>query len=369
MPATDPTFQYSDEDWTQITQPRLRKRVQNRVSQRKHRKSLLKPVGIAESVQSGSIGNKLRQQRASSIEAAQNSSAPKATVGQLLSNDAASSSAFPGASGRQHDHRDLGPLNQQRHTANLQHDWDGFGGTEHNTLHDPSYLASHPSWTESSASAYPLASSYPVDSFPTSSSYAPAASMYDTPGKTRSKERSVSGSTSTTNTSRTMDTEENGASFSPYELHQHYYHRSPTATSISSYGLSTDSQTMPKTDHVEDPLSPVWRGSAAHGSFTAHTTGSSTLGHVSQPMSTGNSYYGSYSVPLESAMPSSATSFGPTPTLMPSLSYSPSRVSTTFGDGMEPRGSGINPHCYKESEQLRPQATSKQQKMARRRHH
>lgn len=41
MPITDPTFQHSDEDWTQITQPRLRKRVQNRVSQRKHRKGFL----------------------------------------------------------------------------------------------------------------------------------------------------------------------------------------------------------------------------------------------------------------------------------------------------------------------------------------
>ncbi|KAL8639214.1 MAG: hypothetical protein Q9228_003728 [Teloschistes exilis] len=39
-PPTDPTFQHSDEDWTQITQPRLRKRVQNRVSQRKHRNKI-----------------------------------------------------------------------------------------------------------------------------------------------------------------------------------------------------------------------------------------------------------------------------------------------------------------------------------------
>ena len=45
MPREDPTFQHSDEDWTQITQPRLRKRVQNRVSQRKHSKTYPSSIG------------------------------------------------------------------------------------------------------------------------------------------------------------------------------------------------------------------------------------------------------------------------------------------------------------------------------------
>lgn len=49
MPITDPKFQHSDEDWTQITQPRLRKRVQNRVSQRKHRKGILKLLAPLDS--------------------------------------------------------------------------------------------------------------------------------------------------------------------------------------------------------------------------------------------------------------------------------------------------------------------------------
>ncbi|KAI4156695.1 MAG: hypothetical protein L6R39_001061 [Caloplaca ligustica] len=120
MPATDPTFQYSDEDWTQITQPRLRKRVQNRVSQRKHR-------------------NKLRQQRANSTEAGQTlgsvnasgSWGPNGSLPLVGSSDA-------GAQPHLADNRVM-TGKQQTETATF-HD---YGAIDLNTFETPDFGSTH----------------------------------------------------------------------------------------------------------------------------------------------------------------------------------------------------------------------------------
>lgn len=113
------------EDWTQITEPRLRKRVQNRLSQRKHSESspfltainLRLPVLAALSrcrrkrikINSQSQGQSLRQQRKGSLEAASPSSQTTNTrPGNSVPRLAASSS--------RHDPDEWNP-----HRSNIEH--------------------------------------------------------------------------------------------------------------------------------------------------------------------------------------------------------------------------------------------------------
>lgn len=108
------------EDWTQITEPRLRKRVQNRLSQRKHSESPPFLTGIPSSLASiyrkermksntQSQGQSLRQQRKESLEVAPPSSqTPNTRPGNTVPRLAASNS-----------HPDADEWNSQR--SNLEH--------------------------------------------------------------------------------------------------------------------------------------------------------------------------------------------------------------------------------------------------------
>ncbi|KAL8677805.1 MAG: hypothetical protein Q9186_005812 [Xanthomendoza sp. 1 TL-2023] len=136
MPITDPTFQHSDEDWTQITQPRLRKRVQNRVSQRKHR-------------------SKVRQQRADSIDAERAFLAPSSSVSSR-------SSSNPG--GQQHGQRDHEYAQHFQAKADGIHHWNASEELEYNTLDIPDYVEPPSPWLDYPASSLPMTSSYSIES-------------------------------------------------------------------------------------------------------------------------------------------------------------------------------------------------------------
>ncbi|KAL8935799.1 MAG: hypothetical protein Q9216_005251 [Gyalolechia sp. 2 TL-2023] len=331
MPTPDPTFQHSDEDWTQITQPRLRKRVQNRVSQRKHR-------------------NKVRQQRANSIDAGNTASAPVNAPGHWPPSSALSSNDPSSVGKQQNSQRVRGSPKQPHLDTNLGPERSGFDGF------DPNLLDGCAPWTGSPSSLYPQSSAYPTVSPYLSSDPSHLANTFVTTSDGSSKEPSIPASASPPMYYNAHD----GVGTSPYDylqyLHQWYIPQTSIAP-ISYTARETSAGPSPLEHPQHHPIDvmqprlmcenwPLARPSTLPVSKPAdlNTNGYYHSSHA--PTMAGNVEDRNISLPVHSMKSSSS-------------SYPADRNTTTLGEGIEPRGSGINPTHYKGGKQPHPSAWSK----------
>ncbi|KAL8825805.1 MAG: hypothetical protein Q9170_007652 [Blastenia crenularia] len=321
MPATDPTFQHSDEDWTQITQPRLRKRVQNRVSQRKHR-------------------NKIRQQRASSIDAGNNASAPVSATEYWPPNGALSSNEGSITGERQSHPRGCGSPEQSLLETSLLHDPIGLDGLDHNLLDGC------PPWTGSAAPLYPQASSYPAGPSYTASDSSQLPEPYALPSLGSSK----GPATSTTGSSSIFDNGAFGVESSPYDYLQYLqqWYIPPAYMMPTSYTTRNDSTSNSSQQQPQPQSYGAWVPQrACEFGWPSSSAGPPPIPIIKPSDPTGSSYHPSSRTPSVSAR----TDIGGIPTppneVNTSSRYVTSRTIPARESGIEPRGSGINPTKYK----------------------
>ncbi|KAL8854473.1 MAG: hypothetical protein Q9221_000744 [Calogaya cf. arnoldii] len=220
MPITDPEFQHSDEDWTQITQPRLRKRVQNRVSQRKHR-------------------SKIRQQRANSVEAERAISATKRTREHSLHNGSISSNSSSTPGGQQHGQRDYGLSKQLFAEPDHLHPWSGTEGLAYSAFEDPPYTETHQPWLEYTTPSYPVASAYPIESPSIAINHTQSSNPYDFVLSTRPLGRSSSNPIVTATPTANMGM--GAMEFAHQEPQQYSCYTPPAPLSHSPYSTTLES--------------------------------------------------------------------------------------------------------------------------------
>lgn len=331
MPTPDPTFQHSDEDWTQITQPRLRKRVQNRVSQRKHR-------------------NKVRQQRVNSIDTGNTASAPAADApghwtpsGPLSTNDPSN-----GIGKQQNSQRVRGSPKQPHLDTSLIPERSGFDGF------DPNLLDGVAPWTGSPSSVYPTASTYPTVSPYLTSDPSHFANTFGTTSAGTTEAATIPASASPPMYYNAHD----GVGTSPYDYLQYLHQWYIPQTSITpiSYTAPDPPAAPPPLEHSQPQHQPFeamqprlmcenWPLAGARPSAPKQPT------HVS-----GSGFYQS-SHPATTMEPRNMTL--PVHSLNSSSGYAADRNVTTIGEGIEPRGSGINPSYYKSGKQSQPYPGSK----------
>ncbi|KAL8964849.1 MAG: hypothetical protein Q9197_006781 [Variospora fuerteventurae] len=212
MPTTDPTFQHSDEDWTQITQPRLRKRVQNRVSQRKHR-------------------NKVRQQRANSTDAEQVLSAPNDPTNYWPPYSSLASDGMSHDCLEEHHLQNYVPSQQQLLHPTISPDYGGFEAFDCTNFGASNLGSTHTPWVGNPASTYPQPSSYSISSsLDVPSDYPHDPDVYGSPTALYSKRPSLSSLV----TSSSYKTGTNVVDTSRTELPQQW-HQMGSTTSPSPY--------------------------------------------------------------------------------------------------------------------------------------
>ncbi|KAI4265556.1 MAG: hypothetical protein L6R38_009330, partial [Xanthoria sp. 2 TBL-2021] len=233
MPITDPTFQHSDEDWTQITQPRLRKRVQNRVSQRKHR-------------------SKIRQQRANSVDAERAMSATKGTREHSLHSGSISSNSSSNPGGQQQGQHEHELSKQVFAEPDHLHPWSGTHGLAYSAFEDPPYAEAHQPWLDYPSSSYPVPSAYPVESPSIPITHTPVSNSYALTQSTGAIGRSYPYSSSTAPSM--ANTGMGAMRVAHHEPQQHSYYTSPTSVSSSQYLTTTDSTGFPPQERLTNGL-------------------------------------------------------------------------------------------------------------------
>ncbi|KAL8935294.1 MAG: hypothetical protein Q9211_004771 [Gyalolechia sp. 1 TL-2023] len=323
MPTPDPTFQHSDEDWTQITQPRLRKRVQNRVSQRKHR-------------------NKVRQQRANSTDAGNPVAAPVKSPGHWPSpND-------PLSGGQQPTYA-RGPASpQQPHLeTNLAPERSGFDGFDANLLDGCA------PWTGSPSSVYPPASTYPY--LTTDPSH--LTNTFVSTSDASSKEPSIPASASPPMFYNAHD----GVGTSPYDYLQYLHQWYIPQTSITPipYTARDPSAGSPPLEHSQPQPYDVMQPRLMCENWPLARAGPSTVPLSKPADSNGNGYYHSSHAPTLTGCIDTRNISLPVHPIKSSSRYAADRNHALFGQGIEPRGSGINPTYYKSGRHSHPSPRSK----------
>ncbi|KAL8717314.1 MAG: hypothetical protein Q9225_005431 [Loekoesia sp. 1 TL-2023] len=336
MPITDPTFQHSDEDWTQITQPRLRKRVQNRVSQRKHR-------------------NKVRQQRANSIDAGHTVSAPSNTGHWSLAGSQPSNEAS-NAGEQQYFQPDGESPKQSPLETILPNERSGFDGFNH------ALLDACPQWPTIPSTVYPQASSYPTASLYTSSDSSHLPMAYVPPSVGSSKGPTIS----TSSTTSAFDSGHYTVNGSPYEYLQdlqQWYPIPQPAISPSSYTIRDNSARPSPLEHPQHQSYNAWQAQRTREPWSSSGGGPSPLATTKPLDLNSNGYYASCPTPLITGTPDIAGISKAPHGIKSSSKYAANRAaSTTLEDVIEPRGSGINPAYYKSGKHSSSSSKSKQVK-------
>ncbi|KAL8897483.1 MAG: hypothetical protein Q9207_007198 [Kuettlingeria erythrocarpa] len=319
MPVTDPTFQHSDEDWTQITQPRLRKRVQNRVSQRKHR-------------------SKVRQQRANSVDAAQALSAPMKSHDQWPSHRSHDVSVV--GDHQYHRKSSISPQQQQAQTALFQqntgletfHDYNDLGVPDCAIAQSP-YVGNLP-MTDPPVSTYPAASPEVMSEYPlTSYTYG------DIPSGGAQRP-----SMSSSAYSSAYGLGPNGADTSEYDLSKPWY-QVPDATSMlpSSFLAGSSSAVPSSTEYARHTTYPSsWQPQSLD-----YPAGAASLNTPKPTRFNDYRYYSSDAVAPVDGRSGVTDIAGPAySTTETSRAYS-SSGSTPFQENLEPRESGYTSSYYR----------------------
>ncbi|KAI4100021.1 MAG: hypothetical protein LQ339_005688 [Xanthoria mediterranea] len=322
MPITDPKFQHSDEDWTQITQPRLRKRVQNRVSQRKHR-------------------SKIRQQRANSVEAERAVSVSKGTREHSLHHGSISSNSSSNPGGQQHGQQDYDISKQVFAEPDHLQPWTATEGLAYSAFEDPPYAETHKPWLEYPSSSYPVSSAYPVGSPSFGIPHAQVSNSYDLAQTTRSIARPFSSSASPAPPM-------NSTMIAQHEPQQHSYYTTPTSVSHGQYLTTAESTGFPLQERMYERSPNTWNPSTAHYSGPKFDSGSMDSGHTRES-SFGPGYYDSLSMSRANNVSSTATSPAPVPGSRSYSSYDRDLLSPPASISTRSRGSGIDSHRYKSS--------------------
>ncbi|KAL9009580.1 MAG: hypothetical protein Q9173_005404 [Seirophora scorigena] len=343
MPTPDPTFQHSDEDWTQITQPRLRKRVQNRVSQRKHR-------------------NKIRQQRANSIDAEQILSPPQASTSyrpphNSLASDG-SSHRFP----EEHKLQGYGQPQQQLLDSTLSPDYGGFEAFDYTCFGASDPGSNRPPWVDNLPSTYTQPSNYSTaSSLNVPSDYPQDPHVYGRSTTPSSKRPSVPASV----TSSTYTTGMNGMDASQHDLPPQWHQMSSVA-STSPY--CTDNYSAGPSPVAYPHHSPYtsWQpqrtceypSSYTVGDSLAAATKPSSFDRKAQnPPSGATRGYGTANV-RSTAVPASNMEFSPV--------HDSREASKPLWDDVEAQGSGINPTYYQHCRRSYTPSNSHQPRTSRR---
>ncbi|KAI4234180.1 MAG: hypothetical protein L6R40_006839 [Gallowayella cf. fulva] len=376
MPITDPTFQHSDEDWTQITQPRLRKRVQNRVSQRKHRKSLPSPYGVAWSLHRPLsldvglpaelmqfIGSKVRQQRANSIDTERVVLTPKDAGGYPLNGGPISSQSSSNPGGQQHSRRGHEVTKHLQADADPFHQWIVSDELEYNALETPGYAETSSSWLDYPSPSYSTASSYSIGSPSIATTYAHGSSSYDpTAGMGPVRESySYSGPVAPLG----VNARTSAMNTSYHQPSQNSYYMSSTV-SPSPYSTSTDPSSLPPLERTYDRSPKPWDPSDAQSSFSGLATGPPDSSYARQPSFNSAGYYGSRSMSTANRIPSVMTIPVPKPMHASYSSYDTELLSPTLGHGIPLRSSDtMLDHDRYEKSRHRSPSGHKQQRSTR----
>ncbi|KAL8947349.1 MAG: hypothetical protein Q9222_006361 [Ikaeria aurantiellina] len=341
MPITDPTFQHSDEDWTQITQPRLRKRVQNR--------------------------SKIRQQRADSIEEGLISSTP-AGVPRLSRHGGSTSSNGSSSVGGQYDTRNDYTSSRDHYSApNLSNQSSNLHGLEYASPNPPGYSDAQTPWLDYPSSGYPVSSSYALESSPVVSSQPRGRYMYDSSTPAASTSRFAPYPVTTPTLS--LDTGVTATASSQYDLSPDYSYASPVSISPGSYTIAANPRGLPYEEQGDHQSFNIWDVPATHDTISSFDSSQANPARTKHSMHSGNGYYASQPVSLAYTAASFATTTSSTSAFNGQPSPYPGQVGTPFGDGIEPRGSGINPSVYKSHKKARAPSVPRQQKMNHHRHH
>ncbi|KAL9602752.1 MAG: hypothetical protein Q9219_001595 [cf. Caloplaca sp. 3 TL-2023] len=328
MPPTDPTFQHSDEDWTQITQPRLRKRVQNRVSQRKHR-------------------NKIRQQRANSIDTGQAAPAPvpNATgywppAHPLPSNGAADIN--------EHQHRQphVESPKQTPLDTTLFHGRNDFDAFAYNGLDD------YPSWTGDPGPVYPQTSAYPTISPYAAHDGSQLPTTYAPPAGASSKGPPVP----SLSTYSVYDNGLNTVETTPYEYLQYlqkWYPIPPTFMSPSSFGTRDESAGPSPLEQSQQQAYDAWQPARACDIWSSAAPGPSPL-IATKPLDlSGNGYYVSSRTSSVTGRSDNSGISTPIREVGSSSNYIANRTGTALAEDVASQGSGVNPANYKSGKRYR----------------
>lgn len=304
-------------------------------------------------------GNKVRQQRANSIDAGHTVSAPSNTgywssAGSQLSNEASN------ASEQQYFEPEGESPKQSPLETTLSNERSGFDGFNH------PLLDACPQWPTIPSTVYPQASSYPTVSPYTSSESSHLPMAYVSPSVATSKRPTIS----TSSTSSAFDSGHYAADGSPYEylqdLQQWYPMPQPTI-SPSSYTIRDNSARPSPLEHPQHQSYNAWQAQRAREPWSSSGGGPSPLA-VTKPLDlNSNGYYVSCPTPLITGKPDIAGISKPTHGIKSSSKYAAhGATSTTLEDVIEPRGSGINPAYYKSGKHSSSFSKSKQVKKASR---
>lgn len=224
--------------------------------------------------------------------------------------------------------------------TNLVPERSGFDGFDANLLDGCA------PWTGSPSSIYPPASIYPTVSPYLSSDPSPLANTFVSTSAGTSKESSIPASASPPMYYNAHD----GVGTSPYDylhyLHQWYIPQT-SITPISYTARETSAGPSPL-EHSQHQPFDVMQPRLMCENWPLAGTGPSTFPSSKPSDLNSNGYYHSGHTP---SLP-----FHP---IKSSSRYAADRNTTTVGEGIEPRGSGINPTYYKSAKQSYPTPRSK----------